>query len=87
MKGDKANKEWDPANPNIQALRTYGSRLLGVASQKVTGKRISPFAQGVNTPAEGAKVLDKTTAAALLQEAGGDKNKARELAKQRGFSL
>lgn len=33
------------------------------------------------------KNLDETTAAAILQEAGGDKDKAREIAKQRGFSF
>lgn len=37
-------------------------------------------------PAAG-KPLDAATAKALLQEVGGDKNKARELAKQRGYSF
>lgn len=33
------------------------------------------------------KPLDPGTAKAILQEAGGDKNKARELARQRGYSF
>jgi len=33
------------------------------------------------------KQLDAQTAAAILQEAGGDKNKARQIAKQRGYSF
>jgi hypothetical protein len=37
-------------------------------------------------PAAG-KPLDAATAKQLLQEAGGDKNKARELAKQRGYTF
>jgi hypothetical protein len=35
----------------------------------------------------GVKKLDRETAAQLLQEAGGDKEKARELARSRGYSL
>lgn len=34
-----------------------------------------------------AKPLDAVTAAKILQEAGGDKNKARTIAKQRGYSF
>jgi hypothetical protein len=35
----------------------------------------------------GGKSLDKATAAAILQEAGGDKQKARQLARERGYSF
>jgi hypothetical protein len=35
----------------------------------------------------GGKTLDKATAAALLQEAGGDKERARKLARERGYSF
>jgi hypothetical protein len=83
---DKVWKNLLANDPDLMTSRPYGSQLLGVAGQKVTGKRVSPFAQGVNAPAE-TKTLDKATAAALLQEAGGDKNKARQLAKDRGYSL
>lgn len=39
-------------------------------------------------PAESeAKVLDKQTAAAFLKQAGGDKQKARQLAKEAGYSF
>ena len=39
------------------------------------------------TPAAAGKPLDTATAKQLLQEAGGDKNKARELAKARGYTF
>ncbi len=41
-------------------------------------------------PAEAAittKTLDQNTAKSLLQEAGGDKDKARQLAKERGYDF
>jgi len=84
-----ADKVWKDLLANdldLMTSRTYDSQLLDAAARKATGKRVSPFAQGVNTPA-GTKTLDKATAAALLQEAGGDKNKARQIAKQRGYSF
>lgn len=45
-------------------------------NMKGTGQKASP----------GTK-LDKTTATAILSEAQGDKNKARQIAKERGYSL
>lgn len=39
----------------------------------------------VNPPQ--AKVLDKATAQSILNEAGGDKNRARQIAKQRGYQF
>ena len=33
------------------------------------------------------KPLDRNTAMSILKEAGGDKNKARAIAQQRGFEL
>jgi hypothetical protein len=47
-----ADKVWKGLlanDPELMASRPYGSQLLGVAGQKVTGKRISPFEQGVNS--------------------------------------
>jgi hypothetical protein len=38
-------------------------------------------------PAPGAKDLDEATAGAILKEAGGDKAKAREIAKKRGYKF
>lgn len=39
------------------------------------------------TPSTASKALDKATAAAILQEAGGDKEKARAMARARGYTL
>jgi hypothetical protein len=105
--------QWDPTSPDVSALRTGGSRLLGEAA-----KRVSPLAASIQKQKSGGiinyikrgpfgrnpmfigpekstqiqsvtgpKTLDKETAQALLSEVGGDKNKARELAKQRGYQF
>ena len=42
---------------------------------------------GMSGGEEGSKELDKDTAMQILQEAGGDKEKAREIAKQRGYTF
>jgi len=42
---------------------------------------------GVAPAASGPKPLDAQTAAALLKEVGGDKDKARQLARSRGYSF
>lgn len=47
--------------------------------------RTAPATQNRNQPQ--GKPLDQNTARAILKEAGGDKNKARQLAKQRGYSF
>ena len=52
----------------------------GIFEKNVTVPR-AEFQGGVNSD------LDETAAAAILQEAGGDKDKAREIAKQRGFKF
>lgn len=44
-------------------------------------------AEGEGAPAGQQKPLDAKTAKSLLDEAGGDKNKARELAKKRGYTF
>ena len=41
---------------------------------------------GVETPFQG-QPLDKTTAIAILRKAGGDKELARRIARQRGFNF
>lgn len=43
--------------------------------------------EGTAPPTPAAKVLDKITAGQILKEAGGDKNKARSIAKQRGYKF
>lgn len=47
---------------------------------------VPPGAMAAQTAAQ-PKVLDRATAAQILQEAGGDKNKARQLAQQRGYAF
>jgi len=87
LDSSKAGKKaWNPDDPDILSSRTYDQRLLNIAAGKMTGKRVSPFAQGMSKSVE-PKTLDKVTAAAILKEAGGDKNKARQIARERGYSL
>ena len=64
----------------------------GQPARKVTTRRkLGDAATTTDIPArpmrEASKPLDKATAQQLLQEAGGDKAKARELAAQRGYTF
>jgi hypothetical protein len=64
----------------------------GQPARKVTTRRkLGDAAASTDIPArpmrEASKPLDKATAQQLLQEAGGDKAKARELAAQRGYTF
>ena len=66
--------------------------IPGQPARKVTTRRkIGDAATTTDIPArpmrEASKPLDKATAAELLKEAGGDKQKARELAAQRGYTF
>ena len=82
IKTKKAYK-WDPSAPDIKALRTYGNKLSSAIASKV-----SPFAAAIQQKNKSsAKVLDERTARALLAEARGDKNAARQLALQRGYKF
>ncbi len=47
----------------------------------------SPDSAGVLPPPAAGKTITPDIAAQILQEAGGDKNKAREIAKQRGYKF
>ena len=58
--------------------------IPGQPARKVTYKQ--PRGGGKSSGSQ-SKPLDKATAQQLLQEAGGDKAKARELAAQRGYSF
>lgn len=52
-----------------------------------TSQLKSPGADGAQVPAQGGRPLDEATARQILQEAGGDPNKARELARAKGFTF
>ena len=62
-------------------------RAGGPASPAAPGAAATPSRSAAFSGGGGAKQLDKATAAAILQEAGGDKNAARQLARQRGYSF
>jgi hypothetical protein len=53
--------------------------------QFISGGKLPPLVAPPPGGGQELKVLDGNTAAQILQEAGGDKNKARLIAKQRGY--
>lgn len=63
--------------------------VLNDKSKKIiAGLGIDPsMVDPVGSAQQGSKQLDANTAKQLLAQAGGDKNKARELAKQQGYQL
>lgn len=63
----------------VRAEAMRNAKLLGAGETDKRGKVLPPSTRG--------KVLDAITARALLQEAGGNKAKARALAKQRGYQF
>jgi hypothetical protein len=102
MRGVDVPKWLDTQN-NVMALMRKKGMLPNDASQSAGTSGVAPVAGGpalpggpvggqTTIPAGPAapaqpKALDRATAAQILQEAGGDKNKARLLAQQRGFSF
>ena len=68
----KAKREADKNKPGF---------FKGIVNSMTSAGRTAP------APAGGGKQLDPATATELLQEAGGNKNKARQLAKQRGYTF
>ena len=100
MQGD-SNYKWNPASTDVKSLRTRGNRLLNEAaklaspvaksvlrSKKRTFRGFGATASRDAAPqtAQGG-TLDANTASAILAEAGGDKSRAREMARQRGFKF
>jgi hypothetical protein len=78
------------AQPNADAdAQSRGFRDATQLEQfRTTGKVVQPTGQQVVAqPASTPATLDANTASAILQEAGGDKDKARALAKQRGYAF
>lgn len=85
-----------PLHPELQASEAYtnalpllGSLIQGQQQRVQTkyGQTNAPTAAPKVAPTKTAKPLDKATAAQLLQQAGGDKNKARQLATQAGYTF
>lgn len=71
-------------------LATRYQNLPTQAAQRAEGAEpnATPYAEQVKPQvAAKAKPLDPDTAKSILAEAGGDKEKARELARQRGYSF
>lgn len=70
---------------------TKSAQMAGEVMQQFGGggtNQMGTLPQGTNAPPQGqGKPLDAQTAAGFLKQAGGDKNKARELAKQAGFTF
>lgn len=67
--------------------RQAGAPTGNIIQQSAANAQVpTPVGQGV-TPPQSSKPLDAQTASALLQKAGGDKNKARALAQQLGYTF
>lgn len=88
--------QWDPASEEVSSRRATGalSKAFVGRSGSTPGAwaKANPLASQIRREVD-QKLAPKTTpltkevAAQLLKEAGGDKNKARQLAKDRGYTL
>lgn len=66
----------------------FNKRVNDLYSLKWTKSEIEKAFPGYKIPdQQTSKMLDKTIAQSILKEAGGDKNKARQIAKQRGYTF
>jgi hypothetical protein len=68
--------EDEKANRVREAILVYDTFMTKPGQAPTSPKTIPPGTQ-----------LDQTTAESILKEAGGDKNKAREIAKKRGYKF
>ena len=97
------NYQWDSNSAEIQAVRAkgrlaqaggknitpFGKHVLMYNNSQVTEEKPQIAVNGQNstgTPVAG-KTLDAGTAKSILMEVSGDRNKARILAKQRGYQF
>lgn len=71
--GNEFIDDADKANKMQEAIKFYDSTI--------------PQRGGEKKPAVAGKTLDQATATSILQEAGGDKDKARKIAKKRGYAF
>lgn len=75
-------EEWNPKDPKVRALRSKG-RLAKAAAPSIT-----PMSRAiVQSKAERSKTLSDEIAQQILEEAGGDNEKARQIAYSRGYSF
>lgn len=95
--------KWNPEDPQLRPYRATGklaSAVTGTSPMSEAIKKEKPSGSslkkiwtkltepgGVPPYAKQTRPLDRETAANLLKEVGGDKTKARQLAKQRGYSI
>jgi hypothetical protein len=87
----------DPGMPDMPPTPAKPGGLFGIGAKPeqpgqpgtpaTPERRVTYKQPRGGTPAQGGKALDKATAKALLDEVGGDKAKARALAKQRGYTF
>lgn len=84
----------DSSGGTVKMQDTKGQpHYIDIRDYRENGGTLSPQDAAVQTPEEAspsageAKPLDADAAKALLKEAGGDKDKARKLAKERGYSF
>lgn len=73
-------------DPNVRAAAERKLLEMLAGSGEGNGGGTSPSAPSTGTAPQ-AKQLDEATAAQFLQQAGGDKNKAREMARAAGYSF
>lgn len=89
---DMYQRHTSDAEKNFEAPRSKKEYFAGLGLKFVPkGGKSAGGGGGSGTggggPAPQAKPLDRETATSLLQEAGGDRGKARELAKSRGYTF
>lgn len=75
-------KEWDPKDPQIKALRSKGKLTRAMAPN------ITPVARTIiQAKRVEAKRLTRDMARQFITEAGGDKDRARQIARSRGYTF
>lgn len=80
-----AGKLVSPIAASVQEEKRKKSMGLRFPLQEIM--TTAPWKLGKQEVSTEPKVLDEVTARRILQEVGGDKNKARNLARQRGYQL
>jgi hypothetical protein len=87
-----AYKNWNPADPDVQALRSTGplsQSYYGVSrTPMLPSDRANPLQQHIASQVpKQPKILDQKTIDKYLEEAGGDWQKAAEIAKSEGYKF
>jgi len=75
-------EEWDPRDPEVMALRSKGRLTRAVA------RNVTPVGRTIIRAKETARErITPNIARQFLSEAGGDKDRARQIARSRGYSF